>query len=176
MTEADIIQNAVELAVNHADWIIGFSSFLVFGMALTAKQRLAIREDRDNDRCHAPFRHYCNGYGKDKALNVHHITPQRWSREHLGQTEEEFDVPENLITLCTNAHDMIHPDNLELRASYRMGDQNPALVHRDELCNDGTPYWYQGFDKEMKEKAKLLTEKAKKEKGWTFPLRIRKHL
>lgn len=142
----------------------------VLGMALSQRQREAIRDERDGHKCQAPFQHKCNGWGKNAQFNVHHISPQRFE-EHEGIEEAQRDRPTNLITICTNAHDMIHPDNESMRRSFREKDQYKSgsiFAHRDELASRGIPYWRTTWDEAMRSVAHRLTEKAIK-KGWVYP-------
>lgn len=154
--------------------LVTLSGLLLIG-ALTQKQRIAIRDDRDKGRCQAPFRHRCNGWGINKELNVHHSPPQRWARLVLHQEEgsdfpEQMDHQSHLITVCTHAHDMIHPDNLELRAHYRDKQENPVFKRRDELVSRGIPHWYTGFDDLIQKKIDQLNKRWE-DRGGKMPPR-----
>lgn len=65
-------------------------------------------------KCVAPFKHK-----EDKVhpVEVHHIVGQRYG--HIqGLTEKTLDTPQNGVTLCRNAHDIIHPDRVKARQTY----------------------------------------------------------
>lgn len=147
------------------DGVFGVLS-VAFLSAFTKKQREAIRDDRDGGRCHFPAEHRCN---EDK-LEVHHLIPQRYS-EWIGV---DPDFPENGLTVCSNSHDLIHPDRVKARKTYhkskRKGKDSFKTMgqERDEKLRKREIYWTDTWDRLMVVIALKLTQEAEK-RGWEFP-------
>lgn len=144
----------------------------VMALALSKEQRLAIREGRDEGSCQFPHPHgdVCEG-----RLEVHHIMPQRYLKDK-GYTEEEIDVPENLLTVCQHAHqNHIHLDIRKARKNYYKDKKSYEHVfkERDKALKEGKPYWNRAYDRILKHTAMQRTIEAMKE-GWEYPLKKRR--
>jgi hypothetical protein len=118
---------------------IGLSQF-----AFTEKQKDWIRR-RDGNRCQAPFPHHCADNGKKPP--VHHILPDHF----LQHFHTNPDVPENGITVCQNAHDMIHPDVPGTRRAYHQDKDafKKLRDQRDAKLKQKQPYWRDTWDRAM---------------------------
>lgn len=159
-------KEALRTAVN----LTSFFGILAISLcAFTEKQRKSIAFERDEGRCHAPFKHNCNF---DK-LEVHHVLPQRYAKE-MGLDDQYIDNPENAITICSQAHDMIHPDRVEARKNYHKdkaaGENSFEKLGREraEKLKARQIYWTDMFDRAMKVVALKRTQEAIKA-GWKFP-------
>lgn len=137
---------------------------------LSLKQRQAILE-RDGNRCRVPVPHECNGYevkpNGERNLQVDHVIPQRWGQRQLGMTEEELDQPENLVTECENFHQHVrHPDMQEQRLAWKMSRHDRRVFdRRDQLADEGKPYWFTVYDSTLKNIALEMTRKMDALKG-----------
>lgn len=133
-------------------------------LALTQKQRLAV-VNRDGKKCNLPAEHDCRG-----QLQVHHILPQAYS----GLLKLNPDFPENLITICKNAHvgnaDSIHPDIAEALQNYHTDPKAIERVReqRAELMVNQEIYWNPKWDRILSATAVRNTQRAK-DKGWFLP-------
>lgn len=143
----------------------------LLGMALSSYERRSIAEERDGNKCHAPFKHKCS---EKKGVQVHHITPQRYA-EFVGLDEDTYDVPENLISICENAHRMIHPDMDTAIAQYHhmkkkgINSFKNMAAWRDEKLRNKQIYWNDEWDRQMRVVAMKLTQEARK-RGWQFKM------
>lgn len=152
-----------------------FGLFAISFFAFTKKQRDSIAFERDNGECHAPFPHRCT---EENGIEVHHVLPQRYGAA-VGIDEEYIDVPENAVSLCVSAHDMIHPDRVEARKRYyeektnggdsfqQMFDERKKKIDAREI------YWNDEYDRQLRAVAIKQTQEAKK-KGWEFPTKRKK--
>lgn len=142
---------------------------LVLLTALSDKQRKSVRDERDDGKCQFPADHACT----PEKLEVHHVNPQRWE-EDISIPEEVRDRPENLITICYNAHQVVvHPDMQDARRQYARGNKNAfrdVFVSRNEKVARREPYWNTIFDAVMLRVAKERTTNAK-QRGWQMPER-----
>lgn len=153
--------------------LVPWASMVVIGLlvsfgALNDKQRKAIVK-RDGG-CAAPFEHKCNA---EKGHEVHHISPQRWEK-NKGIPEEIRDRPENLLTLCKNAHQEVHPDlKIAMKKYHEHKKKNVNSIEemekeRKKKVEKGIPYWNTIFDQRMSSKARWSTEIALTT-DWEFP-------
>jgi hypothetical protein len=149
--------------------IAGLGLWVVSFLAFSKKQRDSIVNDRDGGRCLAPFKHTC----VPEKLELHHCTPQRYGFK-MGLDEETLDVPENAISLCVKAHDVIHPDRVAARQNYHQ-DKAQGINSFEKLgeerakkLEERTVYWNTEHDRAMRVIAMRQTQEAKK-KGWIFP-------
>lgn len=136
---------------------------------LTQKQREAILE-RDGQRCQATVRHQ-----HSRALEVDHIIPQRYGQT-IGLDEETLDQPENLLTKCTNAHDLKHRDRIVAKEKYRGGNKSSygeMFIERNERLQHGEIYWNADNDRTDMVQALKKTQQAKK-RGWVYPQKNRR--
>ena len=83
-----------------------------------------------------------------RKLQVHHIHPRGWCRVNMRPT---FNVNgmHNAIPLCVTHHEMVHPDVIKARASYRQGNKNAFAEMsgiRAKLNWQGIPYWDTTWD------------------------------
>lgn len=136
-------------------------------LVLSPDQRRSIRNERDCNRCQFPHPvgDKCSG-----RLEVHHITPQRWAKEH-NIPEEINDRPENLLTVCSRSHSVhIHPDMETARQNYYAdkGSYKLAFENRDELAQSGEVYWNTAYDESMRHVAQRRTREATK-RHWLYP-------
>ena len=121
----------------------------------TDKQRKWIL-DRDSHTCQLCFE-------KAERLEVHHITPWRYSMAVLHWTLERTNLPTNGITLCYMCHrgdsNSIHPDIARAKMYYHQDKAifNKVFAKRDELCRQHLPYWATGFDNKLAERATMNT-------------------
>jgi hypothetical protein len=122
------------------------------GLAFNRKQKEWIRE-RDDNHCQFPVLWTNHGYtpcGKEKYLQVHHVTPQRWARSVLKWPKDKIDSPDNGITLCSDHHqNVVHnPDMPLAKANYHRDKKSyqKAFRRRDELIEEGKVYWNTAFD------------------------------
>ena len=147
------------------DGVFGVLS-MAFLTAFTKKQREAIRDERDGGKCHFPAEHNCN----DK-FEVHHIEPQRWSE---WQGKEDYDRADNALTVCSNSHDLIHPDRVVAKKRYwrdklKGKDSFKTLGQiRDQKLRNHEIYWVNIWDDDMKAIAAKLTLDALAD-DWVFP-------
>ena len=112
-------------------------------MTLSKKVRDWVKR-RDEGKCRFPVWNYqkkryefCLSEGKQE---VHHIYPNRFSQACFGKT---FDIPTNLILLCTHCHHRVHPDVLGALKLYRTNKNSFKLMfqERERLVALGRPYW-----------------------------------
>lgn len=109
--------------------------------------------ERDGHRCQ--HRHF-NGFKwvqcqVTSGLQVHHIIPRGWARNHLPKT---FPVngANNGITLCEFHHvgkGSVHHDTFLARQAYQEGNKNAyneMSARRKELNEKGEPYWNTRWD------------------------------
>jgi len=140
---------------------------LVLLTALSERQRKSVRDDRDSGKCQFPARHNCT----PGRLEVHHVSPQGKEKD-MCIPEAVRDRPENVITICYQAHQVIvHPDMEDARREYRNGNKhafNDVFEKRRELIARGEPYWNTVYDAAMLQRAKELTARATA-RGWVMP-------
>lgn len=139
--------------------------------AYTKKQREAIRK-RDNETCQARgiVPHKCD----PKHLHVHHLIPQRYSKELKPPIDPDF--AENGITICVGAHRTVHPDMDEVYKNYQ---ENPDGFKelgpkREQLLKNKIIYWDDKWDRQLHTRAIQNTQRAKSQ-GWQFPTNRHKH-
>ncbi len=108
---------------------------------------------RDNGQCMFPVDYDDKTYhpcGRTDHLQIHHISPQRYSRDNLNWTDEQIDAAENGITLCEDHHqNVIHGEDMALaRANYHAdkGSFKKAFSNRDQLVREGKKYWNDFWD------------------------------
>ncbi len=131
--------------------------------AFTQNQRRWIRQ-RDDEKCQAPFNH------KEDLINpkqVHHIKPQGYLKRVAPEVSPDF--PENGITLCRNAHEIIHPDVIGARHQYSQdqGSFGKLMEERKDKLDKRKIYWNDEFDRPMKVIALRNTRRF--EKDFKFP-------
>lgn len=108
--------------------------------------------ERDEGMCQFPVSATDSSYtpcGREEKLEVHHVIPQRYSKDVLHKPESEIDVPENGITLCNLHHQkVVHPDMALALANYHKdkGSFKKAFSLRDELVKQGLVYWNNAWD------------------------------
>lgn len=151
-------------------WLGSILAFGV-GLAFTRAQRDYIK-DRDVS-CVAPFDHDCNQ--TTKPLEVHHILGQRYLAfvGKLMGFKIDPDRPENAITLCRNAHHVIHPDMAEAMHHYHDEGADAikqVFVDREEKLKNREIPWCDQHDRKMQVIAMVNTQKAKLS-GKIFPWR-----
>jgi hypothetical protein len=99
---------------------------------------------RDHNRCQFPFPHKCD---TEHPLQVHHILPHAY----LNHVAEELsaDYPENGITLCRTAHELIHPDVVWARNGYHRNNMTFSTLRRQrvQLMEDRRIYWNDTWDR-----------------------------
>lgn len=145
-------------------------ALLVTAFALNFQQRKAIRE-RDGNKCQFPVpNHRCNG---TKRLEVNHIIPQKYAKK-MGIIP---DFPENLLTLCQNAHtgdpsnghhvDPIHPDVRDARKKYGFDKEAiaKAIKEQQEKLDERMIYWNPQYDRQMTVLAIRNSQKEDKKRG-----------
>lgn len=158
------MQKEVLIYTYEEDGIPGVLS-LLFLSAFSKKQRESIRDDRDEGKCQFPEDHSCGG-----GLEVHHIMPQRYA-EWQGK---DPDYAENGLTICSNSHDMIHPDRVKAKKTYharkkRGEDSFKSLgQERDEKLRNKEKYWTDTWDRVLAVTALYLTRTAET-RGWHLP-------
>lgn len=121
-------------------------------VGFTEKQRKWFLE-RDNHQCQM-FRYVRGKWvqcpNKTK-LQVHHLIPRGWCKEHLPKTFP-LNGSQNGICLCTSCHVGllgVHPDTQKAKVAYRNGDKNAFTtmrVEREKLNSQGIPYWNTQWD------------------------------
>lgn len=131
--------------------------------AFNDRQRGAIRQ-RDENKCQFPDDHACNG---DDKLEVHHVIPQRYAKE-IGIPDP--DVPENALTICSQAHDLIHPDRVKARRTYHKDNRSFQKMSedRDKKLKTKHIYWVDHWDRQLISTAIKRTQLARLH-GWVFP-------
>lgn len=129
----------------------------------------------------------CEGCGgRGCTINVHHISPQRFSAVNLGWTPEQIDSPYNAISVFQCEHTgkmgngqlvdpttdfVLHPDNITALENYRQGittAYQDMFALRNALAEAGETYWNTDHDAEMLEQVKLLTDNVVAQ-GWIWP-------
>lgn len=120
--------------------------------AFTSRQKKWFKE-RDEYRCQFPVDFSDRTYkpcGRPNNLEIHHVSPQRWSKDMLRWNSDQIDAPDNGITLCRQHHqDVIHgPDMPLARANYHRDKKSykKAFRNRNELMNAGKKYWDDRWD------------------------------
>jgi len=106
--------------------------------------------------CQAPFKHECDG-----GLQVHHILPHAYLNRVAPDISADF--PENFITVCQNAHEIIHPDVLWARMNYHK-DTNTFQILRSQRniqMDNHQIYWNDTWDRSMNVMALINTRKFK---------------
>ncbi|MCX7955963.1 MAG: hypothetical protein N2593_02580 [Patescibacteria group bacterium] len=125
-------------------YLIPLSSYGLFflGMAFSSSQKKAIKE-RDKNICQFPDPHNCCGgldrSIKERNLHVHHIIPQRYAK----YLDIDPDFLENGITLCRNAHMIIHPDMKQIRNKREFFN---VINEREGKLKKGEIYWNSTWD------------------------------
>ncbi len=147
----------------------------LIGLTFTDRQKKALR-NRDlmfeisgnKGGCQFPLPHSCNG---NRRKEEHHILPQGYC-SRLGI---DPDYAENGITVCSHAHDIIHPDRIKARQSYHQDKNSFKELHqeRGKLMDERKIYWNDEFDRQLEARAVYNTQHAKR-KGWFFPPKRRK--
>jgi hypothetical protein len=101
--------------------------------------------DRDGHKCQASFEHICD----PDHLQVHHILPHAYLHQVAPGVEPDY--PENGITLCRTAHEIIHPDAHWARENYHLDSESFVHVRklRDKLMAQGQIYWNDEFDRSL---------------------------
>ncbi|MGH7750785.1 MAG: hypothetical protein ACREQ5_39340 [Candidatus Dormibacteria bacterium] len=139
---------------------------------LTTEQRNAIRQ-RDDNHCQYPADHVCSG---NRLGAVHHITPLSWALNVLNWTEQQVNIPENLLYICQHSHDnLIHNDIAFAKSNYKY-DPNAfeeIFKFRKIRIDDKEPYWNAENMYEMAIIAQYRTLIAKRQ-GFEWPLRTNK--
>jgi len=139
-------------------------------LAFTKKERDWIALERDNGKCQAPFPHRCN---EKKGVEVHHILTQRYAAK-MGIDPEYVDVAENGISLCKNAHNIIHPDRVRAMKEYHKAKAegrnsfDEMFEEREQKLSNRQIYWNDQYDRQMRVVALKRTQEAKK-RGLIFP-------
>lgn len=114
--------------------------------------------------CQFPFPHKCD---TEHPLQIHHILPHAY----LNFVAEELsaDYPENGITLCRTAHELIHPDVVWARSGYHLNNKTFTTLreHRTELMTNHHIYWNDTWDRILTVIA--LKNTRKYEKKHPFP-------
>lgn len=126
---------------------------------------------RDKRKCQATFPHKCD---KKNPLQVHHILPHAYL--HFLAPKVCADFPENTITLCRTAHEMIHPDVVWARNAYHLDNHVFAKLkdQRNYLMSLGKIYWVDNWDRPLSVIA--LKNTRKYESRHAFPeYKRRKH-
>jgi hypothetical protein len=125
---------------------------------------------RDHNRCQFPFPHKCDS---EHPLQVHHILPHAY----LNFVAEELsaDYPENGITLCRTAHELIHPDVVWARSGYHLNNKTFTTLreHRASLMANHHIYWNDTWDRILTVIA--LKNTRKYEKKHPFPEYHKRH-
>lgn len=134
----------------------------------SAKQREALKA-RDGGTCQFPSPHVCT---KDKKLEEHHILPQGYSQV----VKIEPDFAENGLTICSNAHDLIHPDRVAVRRNYHQNKRGFEQLRetRHYMLENKTIYWNPEFDRPMQVIALRNTQRAIASGNWHFPPKTEK--
>lgn len=131
------------------------------------------RKDNKVPGCQFPHNHACGVQCRGRQ-EVHHIIPQRYARVVLQAPKEKVDQPLNGITVCQNSHvgteRSLHPDQPKARRTYGQNKNSyqEMFDQRNELTQQGKPYWNRQYDRELREQARNNTHQAKEE-GWEFP-------
>ena len=123
---------------------------------------------RDGNKCQAPFKHICD---TENSLQVHHILPHAYLNKVAPDVSADY--PENFITLCRTAHEMIHPDVVWARQNYNRDTKIFAKLRsqRTMLMDNHRIYWIDSWDRQMMVVALINTKKFKK----PFPVYRRRH-
>lgn len=123
--------------------------------------------ERDSHMCQFPVedeRGELIPCGSKKGLQIHHILPQRWGKDH-GYTDDQIDSPRNGLTLCEDHHQKyVHNDMLLARLAYRHNKDSfkNAFNRRNALVEQGKKYWVDDKDELFKARAAHNTERFKK--------------
>jgi len=145
-------------------------------------------------QCHFPIYseeqgfHYCLS---SNEIQVHHIEPQRYSRDILCSNPNRM---YNGIALCSRHHvgkgyngslhlddivDIIHPDITWALRNYRRTEKKSfdmVFGRRNELLSDSGIYWLDDYDNFLRETAEYkISEYLLKQPKDKFPLKRRKH-
>lgn len=151
-----------KLLAETAKWLLVLTgTYAIATLSLTKNQRESIRDERDGGKCQggkAGVPHKCGG-----RLEVHHIQSGMYLRE-LGIDADAN--PYNLITICSNLHDMIHPPRINARRTYhekKAAGRNSFKEMSDEMkqqISNKQLNWNPEFDR------KLLARAAKLQQEW----------
>jgi hypothetical protein len=126
---------------------------------------------RDSNKCQFPFPHKCD---TEHPLQVHHIHCHAYM--NIVAPGVSADYPENAITLCRTAHEMIHPDVIWARNGYHLDHDifNKLRQRRTYLMKNRQIYWVDTWDRQLQIIALINTRKF--EKKHPFPVyKRRKH-
>ena len=110
---------------------------------------------RDGKKCLATFPHQC----KNENLSVHHILPHAYINKVAPKVNADY--PENMITLCRTAHEMIHPDVVWARNCYHLDNDifTKLRTKRNALLDNHQIYWVDTWDRPMTVIALINTRK-----------------
>lgn len=111
---------------------------------------------RDKNTCQAPFPHICD---TDHPLQVHHIKPHGYLKRVAPGVSADY--PENAITLCRTAHEVIHPDVIWARNGYHYDNDifSKLRKQRSFLMENHRIYWNDNYDRPMEVIALVNTSK-----------------
>jgi hypothetical protein len=98
---------------------------------------------------------------------VHHILAHAYL--HHVAPKVSADYPENAITLCRTAHELIHPDVVWARANYNRNTKifTDLRTRRNNLMDHHQIYWIDTWDRTLMVIALINTRKY--EKKHPFP-------
>jgi len=127
---------------------------------------------RDGNKCQAPFRHKCD---LEHPLQVHHILPHAYLNTVAPDVTADF--PENGITLCRCAHEMIHPDTVWARKSFHSDNTvfEKLRAQRTLLMSQRKIYWVDCWDRMMQVIALKNTQKYLKKHPFPEYTERKKH-
>lgn len=130
----------------------------VLKFSFTRLQRDAIK-NRDEHHCQFPSKHNCNQGPDGKFLVVHHLLPQRYSQKF----DIDPDFPENGLSICSNAHDLIHPDMVAARENFSEDKEvfDEVFEARRRMLDENKIYWVTTWDRAMYAIALRNTQKAR---------------
>ena len=126
---------------------------------------------RDKNKCQFPFPHKCD---TTHPLQVHHILCHAYL--NIVAPKVSADFPENAITLCRTAHEMIHPDVVWARKGYYLDHNIFAKLRQKRTClmENHRIYWNDEYDRVLTVIALINTRRY--EPKHPFPVyRKRKH-
>jgi hypothetical protein len=99
--------------------------------------------------------------GRTDRLEVHHVTPQRWSKTVLKQTDDQIDTKDNGIDLCYQHHQtIVHPDMNKARADNNADKQSFYKVfnERQKKAEKQIAYWDTSHDSLFKRIVRALNK------------------
>jgi len=110
---------------------------------------------RDNNECQFPVFHSDDAYtpcGNDNRLQVHHISPQRWSKDVPHWNSGQIDSKDNGIVLCEEHHQLVHEDMHEAHANYKRNKKSYEVIfqRRDREVKQKQKYWNPRWDELFK--------------------------